>query len=377
MKLPPRIGGPDVGPLDFLHSLDSHKQQWRSSLRAVSRSHEMELLYTNFQKTWTEIKGLFDQKNIQGLKDMQSRLSPWPPMVMLALEPQHSPLVHAAWQTLLEFHTCARFALEQPALMEQPEWKAWRMALHEKDWPASLRHPARTNVPGVLRAGNTVAIVTTQPFAFTNGSNSLQKVHALHKDATSFRFQSPACSAYDTSYQLAAEDLFGAHSAREISKLAFWTMVGIQKEPDAAASMIWRPRYYGGPAGTSSWALHDAATMAGQAAAKARTTMLHWMTALSDSLHEQLHLRNDIAWNTAHQDFLQAYARSWHAVTRLGVAHKRTSAQVNELLGYTASIHKQLERIQNPIAPELGRVLQWTALQLQQSSTNALAMALL
>lgn len=117
--------------------------------------------------------------------------------------------------------------------------------------------------------------------------------------------------------------------------------------------------------------------MAGQAAAKARTTMLHWMTALSDSLHEQLHVRNDIGWNTAHQDFLQAYTRSWYAVTRLGVAHKRTAAQVNELLGYTASIHKQLERVQNPVAPELGRVLQWTTLQLQQSNSNALAMALL
>ena len=377
MKLPPRIGGPDVGPLDFLHTLDPHKKQWHGAMHALERTHEMDLLYTNFQKTWADIKTFFDQKNIQGLKDMQSRLSPWPPVVMLALEPQHSALVHAAWQTLLEFHTCARFALEQPELMAKPEWKTWRLALHEKEWPGSLRLPARTNVPGVLRAGHTVAVVTTQPFAFTKGGNTLHKVHALHKDATSFRFQSPACSAYDTSYQLAAEDLFGAHSDREISKLAFWTMVGIQKEPEAAASMIWRPRYYGGPPGTSSWALHDAGTMAGQAAAKARTTMLHWMTALSDSLHEQLHVRNDIGWNTAHQDFLQAYTRSWYAVTRLGVAHKRTAAQVNELLGYTASIHKQLERVQNPVAPELGRVLQWTTLQLQQSNSNALAMALL
>lgn len=375
MKLPPRIAGPDVGPLDFLHSLDSHKQHWHGSLHTAVRSPELELLHTSFIKTWNGIKAAFDQKDVRALKEMQPHLSPWPPVVMLAFEPQHSPMVHAAWQTLLEFHTAARMGLEHPGLMEQPLWKQWKIALHERQWAQSLRFPCATAMPGVLRAGNTVAVVTTQPFAFV-GAHALQKIQQHHKDATSFRFQSPACCSFDTSYQLASEDLFGAHSNREISKLAFWTMVGIQKENETNSALAWRPRYYGGPPGTPSWALHDAALLTGQAAAKARTAMMDWMTALSDSLHEQLHLRNNIGWNAAHQDFLQAYSRSWHAVTRIGVAHKRTSAQVNELLGYTTSIHKQLERTKNPVAPELGRVLQWTAGKLQSTGARNLDLAL-
>ena len=375
MKLPPRIAGPDVGPLDFLHVLEPHKKQWLKSVQMPVRPMDIELLYSNFLKSWNNIKVAFDNKDVQALKDMQSHLSPWPPVVMLALEPQHSPLVHAAWQTLLEFHTAARFCLEEPGLSERPEWKRWQIALQEESWAESVRLPCATNKPGVLRAGTTVSVVTTQPFSFIN-VHALHKIQSTHKDALSFRFQSPACCSFDTSYQLASENLFGAHSNREISKLAFWTMVGVQKENDVALALAWRPRYYGGPTGTPSWALHDAATMTGQAAAKARTAMLDWMTALSDSLHEQLHLRNDIAWNASHQDFLQAYSRAWHAVTRICVAHKRTATQVNELLGYTQSIHKQLERTKNPIAPELGRVLQWTAGKLQQSGASSVELAL-
>lgn len=375
MKQPPRIAGPDVGPLDFLHALDTHKKQWFEYVKKGSAPPELALLHSNFLKTWKSVKIAFDAKDAQSLKDMQSHLSPWPPVVMLALEPQHSPLVHAAWQTLLEFHTAARMCVEQAGLSDRPEWKRWRLALQEQQWPESFHLPCATSTPGVLRAGNTVSVVTTQPLSFTN-VHALHKIQSLHKDAISFRFQSPACCSFDTSHQLASEDLFGAHSNREISKLSFWTMVGVQKESDIQLALSWRPRYYGGPTGTPSWALHDAAMLTGQSAAKARTAMLDWMTALSDSLHEQLHLRNDIAWNSSHQDFLQAYARSWHAVTRIGVAHKRTAAQVNELLGYTTSIHKQLERMNNPIAPELGRVLQWTAGKLQQSGSRNAELAL-
>lgn len=375
MKLPLRIAGPDVGPLDFLQFLNPHKQQWFGSVQALWRPPEMELLHLSFIKTWNNIKTAFDQKNTQDLKDMQSYLSPWPPVVMLALDPQHSPMVHAAWQTLLEFHTTARLALEQPNVMSQPDWQKWRISLYERSWSESLQFPSATSMPGVLRVGHTVAVVTTQPLAFV-GAQALQKIQAQNKDATSFRFQSPACCSFDTSYQLASEDLFGAHSNREISKLAFWTMVGVQKESDTGAALIWRPRYYGGPPGTSSWALHDAASSTGQSAAKARITMLDWMTALSDSLHEQLHSRNAIVWSPAHNDFLQAYARSWHAVTRIGVAHKRTSTQVNELLGYTGSIHKQLERLKTPLAVELGHVLQWTTSKLQQSGAKSLELSL-
>ena len=371
MKSPLRIAGPDVGPLDFLQSLISHKQQWLGAIQALSRPPEMELLHLSFIKTWSNIRTAFDQKDTRGLKEMQAYLSPWPPVFTLALDPHDSPMVHAAWQTLLEFHTTVRLALEQPDVMSQPAWQNWQISLYENSWDKSFFFPSITSTPGVLRVGSTVAVVTTQPFSFV-GAHALQKIQAQNKDATSFRFQSPACCSFDTSYQLASEDLFGAHSKREISKLAFWTMVGVQKESDTSAALIWRPRYYGGPPGTSSsWALHDAAAATGQSAAKARTAMLDWMTALSDSLHEQLHSRNDIQWSPAHNDFLQAYARSWHAVTRIGVSHKRTSTQVNELLGYTNSIHKQLERLKTPLAVELGHVLQWTTSKLRQSSAKS------
>lgn len=375
MKLPPRLAGPDVGPLDFLHALDIHKKHWFELVQTNNRSTELDQLHASFIKTWTSIKTAFDNKDNAGLKEMQSHLAPWPPVVMLALEPQHSPLVHAAWQTLLEFHTSARMALEQPDLMSLPEWNSWRMALHERQWAQSFAFPGNTDIPGVLRCGPTVALVTTQPFSFVGGQ-ALQKIQLQHKDATVFRFQSPACGSFDTSYQLASEDLFGAHSNREISKLAFWSMVGTQKEHDTGAALSWRPRYYGGPQGTPSWALHDAANLTGQSAAKARTAMLDWMTALSDSLHEQLYLRGSTGWTLAHHDFLQAYARSWHAVTRIGIAHKRTSAQVNELIGYTSSIQTQLERTKNPAAPELAKVIQWTTNKMQQTGSHTLDLTL-
>lgn len=375
MKSPPRLAGPDVGPLDFLHALNTHKKHWFDIVQSSRRSTELELLCTSFVKTWNSIKTAFDNKDTAGLKEMQSHLAPWPPVVLLALEPQHSTMVHAAWQTLLEFHTCARMALETPELMALPGWKSWRMALHERQWPQSFSFPGSTDVPGVLRGGSTVALVTTQPFAFV-GAQALQKIQQQHKDALHFRFQSPACGSFDTSYQLASEDLFGAHSNREISKLAFWSMVGTQKEHDTANALAWRPRYYGGPQGTPSWALHDAANLTGQSAAKARTAMMDWMTALSDSLHEQLYLRGPGGWTTAHQDFLQAYSRSWHAVTRIGIAHKRTSAQVNELIGYTTSIQIQLERTKNPVAAELAKVIQWTTNKMQQTGPQTLDLAL-
>lgn len=371
MKPPLQIPGSDIGPLSFLRALAPHKKQWLQCIQTPVIFSEFELLYSHFIKTWDHIKSAFDTKNVQALKDMQSYLAPWPPVVMLALEPQHSCLVHAAWQTLLEFHTAARLALEETGLAEYPEWKRWRLALHERKWVDSFSSPCSTDTPGVLRTENTVSIVTTQPFSFVH-VHSLQKIQAAHSNASSFRFQSPACCAFDTAYRLAAEDLFGAHSHREISKLAFWTMVGVQKESDATLALAWRPRYYGGPPGTPSWALHDAAATSGQAAAKARSAMLDWMTALSDSLHEQLHQRSNINWNASHHDFLQAYSRSWYAVARIGVAHKRTAAQVNNLLGCTIGIQKKLARIEHPIAFELERVLNWSTRKLQQTTIRKL-----
>lgn len=371
MKLPPRIAGPELGPLDFLCSMASEKQKWLQQICNPSSDNDIKLLHSNFMDCWSSIKEALLAGDKNALKEMQSHLSPWPPVALLALEPQHSPMVHAAWQSLLEFHTHARLIIENPVLAESASWRNWYSDIHNENMDRTLLFPSQTNVPGVFRTDTTLAIVTTQPFSFVQGNLPLIKLLNLHKTASIFRLQSPSCSNFDNSYSKAAKDLFGAHSDREISKLSFWSMVGAQKEQEALASLKWKPRYYGGPSGTPSWALHDSAVLAGQAASKSRFAMLDWMTALSDSLHEQLHHRNDIIWTPAHNDFLRAYTLSWHAVTRIGVSHKRTAMQVNELLSYTTSIQKQLERTQNPGAPHITKALSWTSQRLQNTNSHS------
>lgn len=371
MKLPLRIAGSDIGPLDFLSSLASARAQWSSCIVDGSIPRDLDVLHKHFVETWTSIEHSFSARDHVALKRMQSYLSPWPPVALLALDPHHSTAVHTAWLMLLEFHTVARLALEEPALLDCPEWDSWSNSLSRGLSKKAMTFPGSTGKPGIFRTPSTLAVVTTQPLSFSTGKASLQKLTTLHKDALIFRLQTPACGTFDNNHQIAACDLFGAHSARETSKLAFWSMIGTHRDPEASLMLKWRPRYYGGPSGTPSWALHNTDQLSGQAAARSRSAMLDWMTNLSDSLYEQLHQRNDIVWTSAHYDFLRAYTRAWHAVTRIGVAHKRTASQVNELLSYTSSIQEQLARTNNGATPDLAKAIHWASQKLQQRAPRS------
>lgn len=344
----PRIARPEEGPLDFLMSLHRYKAK-------IFSLDSTDPVIQNFHQTWNDLRSLVQDRDVAGLKHYQTRLAPWPPVVLLALEPQTSPFIHAGWQMLLEMHTVARWYVERPHLKNDTQWQTWIfdfLAMHPQ---AAQSSPAHTSVPGVLREGVTLAVVSTQPFSFVPGNQSLMSLTSMDKSITDFRLHTPAAPMFDQAHREAASTVFGAHSVRETSKLAFWSMVNAAGT-DVRAALKWRPRYYGGPAGTPSWGLHDVASVTGQVASKARLAMVDWMLNLSDSMVEQLHLGSATRFTPVHQDFVQAYTRSLNVVSAIGMGHKRTVGGINELLGYTTKIQDLLQRSGYPLLPELQKV---------------------
>ena len=344
----PRIARPEEGPLDFLTSLHRYKSQ-------IFLLDSADPVTQNFNQTWNDLRRFVQDRDAVGLKYYQTQLAPWPPVVLLALEPQTSPFIHAGWQMLLEMHTIARWFVERPHLQHVPQWNAWVADFLDMHPNAAQSSPAHTSIPGVLREGSTLAVVSTQPFSFVPGNVSLMSLTSIDKDTTDFRLHTPAASMFDQAHREAANVVFGSHSVRETSKLAFWSMVNAAGA-DARAALKWRPRYYGGPAGTPSWGLHDVASVTGQVASKARLAMVDWMLNLSDSMVEQLHLGSATRFTPVHNDFVQAYTRSLNVVSFIGLSHKLTIGGVNELLGYTTKIQDLLQRSGYQFAPELQKV---------------------
>lgn len=359
-----RIARPEEGPLDFLASLQSYKQE-------VLRLDANDPITQNIHRTWDDVRTLLLGHDREGMKHYQTRLAPWPPVMLLALEPQTSPFIHAGWQMLLEMHTTARWMLERPALEHHPQWVAWKEDLVAKNPKSLLQSPAQTSIPGVLREGPTLAVVSTQPFSFMPGCLPLNTLVGMDKTITDFRLHTPAGPMVDPAHKEAACSIFGVHSVREISKLAFWSMVNTSGN-DIRTALKWRPRYYGGPSGTPSWGLHDIASTAGQVASKARVAMVDWMLNLSDSMVEQLGSQPVAHFSTAHVDFLQAYTRSLNTVATIGVNHKRTIGGINELLGYTLKVQDHLQQQRYPMILELHRANHRIKQQLRVEQSTAL-----
>lgn len=331
------------------HSIINYSKIIDSCKQALIHQAKDSTLDQEFKTSANAIFQLFKEKDILGLKQYQTKLSPWPPIIVADTFQTTDEQIYGAWALLLEFHSACRAYLDYEALQEEPSWKQWAQDINPQD-VHTLLHPGESISPGIYKIGSeAIHIITTQPLSLANNHElcDILRPYSQHLD---IRLFTPSCVTSDMVMPKAFQQLLGNHSIRELNKLAFWSMVSTASDKDDLRLLLsLRPRYYGGPAGTPPWGLHEMTKGTSQSAAKARTAMMEWAILLIDSMHDHLvHDTKTFDWQPAHQLIIQTLCRSLSAVSYVGTSHKRTNHQVNELFQYTDSIERVLLRTKCP-----------------------------
>jgi len=298
---------------------------------------------TTYASEWlNKVNDLRKKQDDSSLKALQPMLAPWPDIALHALD-THDQIncIYNQWHCVLEEHVKARHF---------------------------VRHGENLilNESGLLTGTKHHYFISTDVFKIPHVST----FKSMSADVE-YRLCTPAWNLVNLAYQHVAQELFDGVRDSDLAKLSFWNWVGQHNSEFLAQALQWRPRFYGGPPGAPAWGLHQALLDQSQASAKARSNMLYWILDVTEHLHDKLANRNTILhWTPQHEQSIQAYINSWSAVVRIGAQYKRSAHQVNDLLGYGASIQKLLNAAESPQSAMFKKTVQQTKLLLRNTPSH-------